>query len=381
MSKLRQKRNKAEKIEKDYLSQFPPIYFIDNDLAPDQLQKDIKKAYKKTLLDIQSKKKNIDETIFFEFAKKLKKLNIDTILGQNMKEFIEWVNNNDLFINNINVPSTVKPQDYNAAMFFCANLRVRSFIKNEILNKIEINKYLPDNFVSFGLYKNGFYFRFHKIKKLKTDGGTIYQHKKNIIVDGQTFELWFSKHAIDRVIERIGDELESPIIMLGEFMSHAPFMFNGFSGNQHLLCCYMLSPIEKNHAIFNVFENFETVTMKDHKKSDILMKYLYFPFVVKDNKIICKSALLPGFQGTPEFSLKQQLIKSGYDNDDNPNVIDFKNCLKEFYRRDNEKQSVITADFMFIALMFHQSGLHQFFDGEYKSYPSIIISNNQFKND
>ena len=378
MSKIRDKKVKADKLEKDYLSQFPPIYFIDKDLAPEKFEKDIKKAYKNYLLELQSKKKTTVEKIFFEFTKKMKKINADTVFGDNMSDFINWVNSNEFFEKVTENKELPILKNIKLSKFLYIAMKCRSLFIQEITKRININKYLPDYYASFGIYKNGFYVRFHQIQKEKTDGGTLYKHKRNLFVDGQEYELWFSKHAIDRVLQRVGDDYESPLIILGEFISHAPFMFNGFGSMQHLLCCYMLSPLRKDNQIFEFCPEVKVDVLKNHKDEERLMKYLYFPFVVKDNRIICKSALLPGFQGTPEYQFKEQMLKDPL----KENEFDvLKIALKEFYSRSNENQNVISSDFVFIAIMFHKYGFPQFFDGSIDYYQPVITHTNQLKND
>ena len=104
MPKTRDKKVKIEKLEKDYLSKFPSIYFVDKDLAPQSFEKEIKKAYRKLLFGFQTNKKNLKEMFLIEFMKKIKKLNIDTVLGDNMKEIIDWVSGNEMFLKAFDIP-------------------------------------------------------------------------------------------------------------------------------------------------------------------------------------------------------------------------------------------------------------------------------------
>jgi len=394
MPKTRDKKVKIEKLEKDYLSKFPSIYFVDKDLAPQSFEKEIKKAYRKLLFGFQTNKKNLKEMFFIEFMKKIKKLNIDTVLGDNMKEIIDWVSGNEMFLKAFDIQHAPEMKNRKLALFLHAAGKLRSFFIKMICDQINLSKYLPDYFASFGLYRNGFFIRFHQVQKEKTEGGTIYRHHKNLTVDGESYELWFSKHAIDRVLERVGEEIESPIIILGEFISHAPFSFNGFGTMQHLLCCYMPSPFRKNSEVYEA-AGINLSVLDGHTKSENLMKYLYFPFVVKGNKIICKSALLPGFYGTPEYQMKEELLRGLPESERSMDIYSdeledalkacmnsedaLRLCLKKFYDRNNENQNVISSEFCYISLMFHKHGMPQYFWGDFDGYQPIITCTKQLK--
>ncbi len=371
MSKARDKKIKKDKLEKDYLSQFPLINFIDSQNAPESFEKDIKKAYRQVLLDLQ-KKKTIKDAFFYEFLKMFKKLHADTVSGESMKKLIYWVCNHELFQKIYPPQSQPLVKNLKLSKFLYATQQIRSIFIEKIEEKTNIDKYLPDCFATFGIYGNGFYVRFHAVFKEKTDGGTIYKHAKTLNVDGVEYELWFSKHALDRVIQRVGSILESPNVIMGEFISHAPFFFNGFTGQQHLLCCYMPSPLRNNKNIFDDV-GIELPVLAGHKQEDRLMKYLYFPFVVKGKRIICKSALLPGFAGTPEYYLKEKLSKMPSSDE-----LDAE-CIKMFYDRNYQMQNAISAEFCYISILFHKFGMPQYFQGEFNCFPIIATFQNELK--
>lgn len=389
MSKDRQTKRK-EKIKKDnnikeITDRFPSLIIFNESNSPDNnLSSVFKKLYRKMTLDLTSKKeKTVTEKIVLELFKAIKKYNLDI---DSDSFFTKRILDNSFFENYYNKMKNI----LSTKKFITAILQVSlSSLNSFLIKRTNFEKYFPDYFFTSGYLGNQIYIKFFKIKKQKTDNGTIYQHFKKIIVDNQEYEIHFSKHAIERISGRVfsanklnlkqGDFFDTfceSVVMntFSEFIAHANFEFCGFSQNQHLLCCYMPLTQEISHRIEkDIFKkNNEFPLLKNQKYETMLMKYFYFPFIVEDKKIICKSALLAGFAGTPEFILKNKILngKIDFDNICSENdIIPFVNSIKKFYSKDENNSFLFTDEFFNIMMLFHILGSPQFFKGEWFSFP------------
>jgi hypothetical protein len=383
----RKERIKQEKNKKEIIDKFPDIIFFCQENAPCDLFLNFKKIYKNLIAELNFKKeKTNNEQCVFEFLKAIRKHNlnfsIDSYFAKKIMNSVLFQSNYKHFKEKFNYP--VKH------FLIAMSQLVLSCLTSLLIKKTSFEKYFPDYFFTVGYFSNQIYIKFHKVKTQKTSNGTIYEHFKKINVEEKQYEIHFSKHAIERITERIFsaskvntsefsffDTTHENIVMdtFAEFIAHANFEFCGFSKNQHLLCCYMpltyevSKKIETDNKILN---KSDFPLLKNQKYQRILMKYFYFPFIVEGNKIICKSALLAGFSGTPEFTLRNLILNNGFDFDVNckKEEIDyFLEILKNFYSKQKNNSFVFTDDFYIICMFFHMLGKYQFFKGEWISFP------------
>lgn len=389
MSKDRQAKRK-EKIKKnsnikEITDRFPSLVIFNESDAPDNnLNSVFKKLYRKMIFDLISKKeKTTTEKIVFEIFKAIKKYTLDV---DSDSFFAKKILDNNFFENYYNKMKN----RFSTKRFLTTILQVSlSSLNSFLIKRTNFEKYFPDYFFTSGYLGNQIYIKFFKIKKQKTHGGTIYQHFKKITVDNQKYEIHFSKHAIERISGRVFsanklnlkqgeffDTFCESVVMstFSEFIAHANFEFCGFSQNQHLLCCYMPLTQEVSHRIEKeIFKNNNDFPLlKNHKYEAKLMKYFYFPFIVEGNKIICKSALLAGFSGTPEFTLKNKILNGKVDFSNicsESDIAPFFDSIKKFYSKNENNSFIFTDEFFNIMMLFHTLGSPQFFKGEWFSFP------------
>lgn len=382
MGSRREKSVRQEKIENDILRRYPKLDLINTECAPERFVQEVKKAYRKTILEIGSGKATGRAEILRELMKSVVKFGSNTVSGMGMKPLMEWCSESGVLKS-----STHVSKDAESFSSEGGNKKLRKFLitlthaRNELLSllseRVEFDKWMPDNFISCGMFRDGWYVKFHRSERVSTDGGKIYRHDKSIEVDGQRYELWLSKHAMERVVGRVCKDPDVGIAVLGEFMSHAIFQFAGFGKFQHLLVCYMPTPYRSMSDIYTK-DDLDIPVVPGHRGEEPVMRYLYFPFSVDGNRIILKSALLPGFHGTPEFAAKEDIVTSrargtvpGLSEKDWAEV---RRRTVEFYDRDNDTQMVMSNYYMTIAIVFNLLGHPQFYLGDFELFPVAATS-------
>ena len=385
----RKEKLKKEKIKKEILDKFPKLVIFKEEDAPENMVSAFKKQYNTMLFTLNSKKnKTKEETIAYEFLKAIKKFSLD--LDTNTfftKKIMEMPFFKNIFI--------IFNQTYghSSSRFMVATLQiVASCITSYLFTKTNFDKFLPNNFFTIGYLNNEVYLRFFKISFKKTENGTIFKHFKKINVEGQDYEIYFSKHSLDRIFQRIVSTTRYPdkqksfldcahknITMdaFAEFIINAKFEFCGFTKNQHLLCCYMPLTYDAEKKIksnnFKKFK-FELPNLKNEKYEAILMRYFYFPFFVQDKKIVCKSSLLAGYSGTPEFYLRNSILAKRISIQGliSPNEEElFIEIMGNFYSKQKNNSFVFTEEFNNILIVYHHFDCPQFFRGEWESLPRL----------
>lgn len=384
----RKEKLKKEKIQKEILDKFPKLVIFKEEDAPENIISAFKKQYNNMLLALNSKKNRTrDETIVFEFLKAIKKfnLNIDSADSFFVKRIMEMPFFKNVFI--------IFNQNYghSSEKFIIAMLQlVVSCMTSYLFAQTNFNTFLPNNFFTVGYLNSEIYIRFFKISFERTQHGTIFKHFKKTNVDGQEYEIYFSKHSLERIFQRIISSTKyttkkdsflnytgKNIAMdaFAEFFVKAKFEFCGFTKNQHLLCCYMPLTYEAEKMIkspnFKKFK-FDLPNLKNEKYEVILMRYFYFPFFVEGNKIVCKSSLLAGFSGTPEFYLRNSILdkRTSIEGLINPNDEElFLDIIKDFYSKQKNNSFVFTEEFNNILILFHHFDHPQFFKGEWQPMP------------
>ena len=397
MSKDRLAKLKKEKNENEILNKFPNLEVFSIENAPEKIHLQIKKLYRNFLIKLNSKKeKNIQEKLAYEFLKHIKKNNINPcfIKSYELEKILELP-----IVELLSKHTKIKIKK--DLYFFCTQTII-NFFKNFVWNKTGFQNHFPKYFYIMGFLNRNLYFKFLKLETTKSEFGTTYQHFKNIEADGKKYEIHFSKHAVERICERLfkkeveGDNVDETDLdfvastsalqilnnnqlqfkaihnAFAEFITHAHFEFCGFSKNQHLLCCYLPLSFYSESVLRNFkFETEDLSFLKNHKdKNYTLMRHFYFPFIIMENKIICKSTLLAGFSGTPEFFIKNQLLNNNLKNTDfNEDYDEIKNFVRTFYSKESNSSCLFTDEFLKILLIYHLAGKSQFFKGEWTSFP------------
>jgi hypothetical protein len=384
----RKEKLKKEKIQKEILDKFPKLVIFKEEDAPDNMVSAFKKQYNTMLFTLNCKKNRTqDETIVYEFLKAIKKfdLDLDSKNALLTKKIMDMP-----FFKNIFIMFN-QTYGHSSSRFMIATLQiVVSCITSYLFTKTYFDKFLPNYFFTMGYLNNEVYLRFFKISFEKTQNGTIFKHFKKINVEGQNYEIYFSKHSLDRIFQRIvsttkySDKKESFLECIhknitmdafAEFIISAKFEFCGFSKNQHLLCCYMPLTYDAEKKIksnnFKKFK-FELPNLKNEKYEAILMRYFYFPFFVQGNKIICKSSLLAGYSGTPEFYLRNSILAKRISLKGliSPNDEElFVDIMGNFYSKQKSNSFIFTEEFNNILIVYHHFNNPQFFKGEWESLP------------
>lgn len=379
----RDKNIRKEKLENDILRRYPGLTLVGSECAPNKFVSEVKKAYRQTILEMASTKVAGRAEILRELMKTMVKLGSNTVTGIGMKSLIDWCCDSGIIKSDAHVN-----RDADAFQAEGGNRKLKKFLitlihaRNELLSllseRVDFKNWMPENYISCGLYRDGWYVKFHSPVRASTGGGKIYRHDKTIMVEGKRYEIWLSRHAMDRVVGRVCGDPDVSVSVLGEFMSHGIFQFAGFGKFQHLLVCYMPTPYR---GVQEIYDGQPCVpVIPGHKGDEPVMRYLYFPFAVEGDRIVLKSALLPGFYGTPEFSAKEDIV-SGRARAMIPKLSDddwerARRRTTEFYDRDNDSQMVMTGNYMTVAIVFNLLGHNQFYRGEFEMFP-VAVTNPQ----
>lgn len=387
MSKDRQLAKKKEKLKNDILGMFPNLEIFSGENCPEELLIKIKKTYRNYLIDLNLKKnKSSAELLFYEFLKHIKKNDINPC-------FVEFSEYNKIlesdYVKNYFKKAVTNNTKKSELFYLCTQI-VANYLVEILWNKLNFNNYFPNVFFTTGFINKNLFIKFFKLKTFKSEFGTTYKHFKDLNVDGKNYELHFTKHAFQRICERLlkvkvkenedHTSVSNKAIMHGftEFITHAHFEFCGFSSkNQHLLCCYLPVTFYADNILKLLGLNFNKLErLKNHQTNNfVLMKHFYFPFVVMDNKIVCKSTLLAGFIGTPENELRKKIIsidfeqKEIFDKDDTFDQI--KNLFDDCYNHDDNHVCLFNYKFLKILNIYHLAGKSQFFKGDWQSIPYL----------
>jgi hypothetical protein len=391
MSKDMKRKRKLKKdlLEKDFFNKFCSLELFSEDKAPPNIAVAFKKAYKKMLVELSDKKdKTSNEKTILEFLKMIRLSNFDPKFSPDSYTTIKILEKQ--FIQKLLIEFKTDYKFDTRKFLFTMLQLTTSCITSYLLKNSNFKNFFPYYFFTLGFLNNQVYIKFLKIESLKTDNGTLFKHLKGMNVEGEKYEIYFTKHSLDRISERILSEEEKKSFnlsflnaevdhikmdALSEFFSHTHFNFCGFSGNQHLLCCYMPLTYDTDDKIkSSILKSIEFPLLKNQRYDKILMRYFYFPFEVVGKKIICKSSLLAGFQGTPEFSLKNKILSDRIEFKDicsDDSWKNFKDILRSFYDKYENNSYLFNNDFSTIVIMYHLLGKEQFFKGEWIQFPTF----------
>lgn len=182
--------------------------------------------------------------------------------------------------------------------------------------KEQIQQYLPLNNVDFFFKKTEIIVQFRTLKKIKNSQGISYYSRlePTVEVDGNRYKIAFTKHAIDRICERLSPK-GLTYSSLGDIYAYLE------------ACVYFETCKLRNGRLAitfwdwcgsNIFWNYQYVEKVLGKKNLIPTKgYPYFrlgycPIVIEDGFLIAKTLLFPGYTQTPEYEylLNSELSKT-----------------------------------------------------------------------
>ncbi|WP_145944183.1 hypothetical protein [Fuerstiella marisgermanici] len=164
----------------------------------------------------------------------------------------------------------------------------------------EVAKYIPYNDVAALLDGRNVVLHFRALRRQPSPNGTIYfsKHCPTVNVDGKLAIVGFTRHAIERICERI----------VPRWQSYAG-LADAFAFFEQCLK-FERCDLHSGHLAFTFFGQFpigEAIVDQiiDRKNEDINNFYLrigYCPAVLEGGFIKAKTLLLPGYYGTPECS-------------------------------------------------------------------------------
>ena len=378
MSARRDKERRKDRLEKDTIRRYPSLQLVGTEGVPEKYLTEVKRAYRKVILNLANNKSNGRSEVLREFMKMIVKQRANSVSGMGMRNLMEWCSKAD-----VSKCSKSVAEDMESFCQEGGSKKTRKFlmmlthVRNELLSHmsehVDFVKWMPDYCLSCGMLRDGWYIRFHAAEVQSTSGGKIYKHSRSVEVEGKTYEIWLSKHALDRIIGRVCKDPDVSVCVLAEFMRHGIFQFSGFGKFQHLLVCLMPTPYRRSAALSE-----EATAIDGHRGDEPVMRYLYFPFAVDGDKIILKSALLPGFYGTPEYAVKED-IASGRCRESAGGLSEqqweeISKRAKQFYDRSNDEQMVMSDNFMTMSIIFHMLGHKQFYMADFELFPLIVMS-------
>lgn len=169
-------------------------------------------------------------------------------------------------------------------------------------------RYMPFNDVSIEPFQREIRLNFSSMESTSGVGGRVFfgRHKPPITFEGKDFTVAFSRHAIERICQRLNPR----------------YIEYGAAGDIHAIfstCVYfepiMLHGDQPAFAIFDMcgnkgFSHYPTYTVdvfgEENIKPDGGMLYYrigYCPVVFENSFAKAKTFIPPGFRGTPEYGL------------------------------------------------------------------------------
>jgi hypothetical protein len=194
-----------------------------------------------------------------------------------------------------------------AEVHFSTNLGQAVF---NVIGEAELLKYIPFNDVRFYQVGHDISVVFGSLLHAKGSGGTVYYSRKKpaIEIDGEKKIVAFSKHAIDRICDRIKVRWKTYGALgdLFAFLSHCVYFERCcLDGGQLAFSFYDIcsDPPFSQHWYVEEVLGEENV---DPAKGDCYYRLGYCPAVIEGEFIKAKTLLFPGFASTPEYRLIQK---------------------------------------------------------------------------
>ena len=153
--------------------------------------------------------------------------------------------------------------------------------------------------------------KFGSLLHAKGSGGTVYYSRKKpkIEIDGKKKIVAFSRHAIERICERIKSNRKTygGVGDLFAFLSHCVYFERCDLGEQLAFTLYDISgdPPCIEHLYVEEVLGRENV---DPAKGKCYYRLGYFPAVIEGDFIKAKTLLFPGFASTPEIPSDYEVI-------------------------------------------------------------------------
>lgn len=182
------------------------------DKSPPNIAIAFKKSYKKMLVELSDKKdKTSNEKVVIEFLKIIRLNNFDSNFSPNSYTTIKILNNQ--FIQKLLIEFK-DDYDFNTRKFLFTMLQLTtSCITSYLLKNSNFKNFFPYYFFTLGFLNNQVYIKFLKIESLKTENGTLFKHLKDMNTEGEKYEIYFTKHSLDRISERILSEEEKRVLI------------------------------------------------------------------------------------------------------------------------------------------------------------------------
>ena len=191
--------------------------------------------------------------------------------------------------------------------------------------------------------------------------------RKKLCVDGHEMDIYFTDHALQRVVQRfLGEKLNSyhKIEALYLLLHFAPATVERYQGQLFLSLFAPCDWFHKGHAkqwegggldfsALNLPDLLPQPVPKETKRSGetkplMMVRAMRFPAELVGSRIILKTALLPGQDGTPEMKLR-----------DYPSPLGETEKLL-FRELDKVFPDPTSAEYGRLLLLMHQSGHPQF---------------------
>ncbi len=190
-----------------------------------------------------------------------------------------------------------------AELHFDLNLGQAVF---DLIGEAELLKYIPFNDVRFYQSGHDVLVKFGSLLQAKGGGGKVYYSRKKptVEIDGEKKIVAFSKHAIDRIYERIKSNRKSygAVGDVFAFLSHCVYFERcDLDGRQLAFTLYdiCMQPICAEYSYVREVLGEQNV---DPAKGNCYYRLGYFPAVVEGEFIKAKTLLFPGFAATPEYA-------------------------------------------------------------------------------
>ncbi len=223
----------------------------------------------------------------------------------------------------------------------------------------EIAKYIPYNDVSALFDGRDIVLHFRGLHKKRSPNGTIYfsKHRPTIRIDGQEVIVGFSRHAIERICERI----------VPRWRTYAG-LADAFAFFEQCLKFEAVN-LYRGHLAFTFFGQYpkgEAIVdqIMDQNCEDLKNLYLrigYCPAVIEDGFVRAKTLLLPGFDGTPE---RTAIHSAGLQSPERKRLLDAAGRL--------DINEIKLASDRWLLKWFHEHGVPQVIRSEERLYAKAI---------
>lgn len=317
--KARERRVRDEKIrghrEAYIRHHYPEIDFEENDADP-QFVSMIKQAVQSLRLD--------DPSVFPKWEREFYKL----VKTQGARDALQTLAaaSESLVERGVGTASLMRVQiaiDLGQAVF-------------DRINESQIARHLPHNDVQFQFDGKGILARFDSLLQARGPGGTAYYSRRGptIEVDGFQRVVAFSRHAIERICERINPRWKT-YAALGDIYSYfgncVYFEKSDLYGGQLGFTFYNWcgDPQFWNHSYI------ADVLGEENVKPDGGRCYYrvgYCPAVIEGDFVKAKTLLFPGYSSTPEYGL---IIRSSLDHASKTRLIETARIMDANYVIEN----------------------------------------------